>query len=176
MSFGTSKGKRGKTMSKDIIASMATLLSIYEKLYALGIKKVDLIKKGDMAQLDVAIREETTLVHKLQLTETMREKQVMTFLQSKGKKIKNATVTDVIAYVEKEEKQTLRSLQENLVECMQKVQRQNEHNKQLIEESLRFVNLSLDLMIPYKEDISYGRPEDEDERIETGHSLFDSKA
>ncbi len=99
------------------------------------------------------------------------------FLMTKGEVTENATMTDIRKYATKDEQQQLEQLQNELLNQVQNLKRQNELNQLLIEESLRFVNLSLDLMVPHKEDISYKRPhEQDDSRYDTGHSLFDSKA
>lgn len=162
---------------KVITELMESLMTIHGDLYTLGQRKIEPIKKGDMSALEVLVREETKLVRKLQSTEALRTKAVRTFLISKGEVTENATMTDVRKFATNEEQQQLERLQAELMEHVQNLKAQNELNQLLIEESLRFVNLSLDLMVPHKEDVSYKRPKERDDnRFDTGHSLFDSKA
>ncbi|TWI59945.1 flagellar protein FlgN [Halalkalibacter nanhaiisediminis] len=162
---------------KAIVEIIESLTGIHKELYTLGEQKVEPIKKGDMSALEVLVREESKLVRKLQATEGLRTKVVKNFLMTKGEVTENATMTDIRKYATKEEEQQLEQIQNELLNQVQNLKRQNELNQLLIEESLRFVNLSLDLMVPHKEDISYKRPhEQDDSRYDTGHSLFDSKA
>lgn len=162
---------------ESIIKCMETLLAIHEELLLIGRQKVELVKKGDMTTLETLVREETKLIQKLQITERVRTEHVQKLLKNKGEIKENATLTDVKKFATAGEKDQLEQLQDKLFIAVQEVKKQNAFNQQLIEESLRFVNLSLDLIVPHSEDISYKKPGDQDDdRYETGHSLFDSKA
>ncbi|MCM3716129.1 flagellar protein FlgN [Alkalihalobacillus oceani] len=162
---------------KAITELLEALITIHHELNKAAGQKVELIKKGDMPALEELVRAEAKLVRKAQATESMREKVVRTFLLSKGKVTENATLAEVKEWATTEEREQLDALQQQLVTELHLLKRQNELNQQLIEESLRFVNLSLDLMVPHQEDISYKRPNERDDQpYDTGHSLFDSKA
>jgi flagellar biosynthesis/type III secretory pathway chaperone len=161
---------------KAITQIIERLLEIHEGLVDLASKKVEPIKKGDMPTLEKLVREESKLAHKLQTTELLRAKVVRTFLLEKGEAPEDATLSDVKRYATDAEQKQLEQFQNMLVEYVVKLKAQNELNQSLIEESLRFVNLSLDLMIPHKEDVSYNPRERDDRPFEGGHSLFDSKA
>src|SRR5699024_5672202 len=109
--------------------------------------------------------------------ETIRGRQAEAYLQKHGEGNEEATMSEVKKHATTDEKEMLDQLQEELLIVILQLKRQNEFNQQLIEESLAFVNLSLDLMVPHQEDISYKRPDDEEhDRYDRGHSLFDSKA
>ncbi|KHF39620.1 flagellar protein FlgN [Halalkalibacter okhensis] len=152
------------------------LIEIHEGLLDLATKKVEPIKRSDMPTLEKLVREESKLAHKLQTTEMLRAKVVRTFLEEKGEVKEDATLTDVKKYGTEAQQQRLDDLQTKLVGYVVSLKEQNELNQSLIEESLRFVNLSLDLMIPHKEDVSYNPRDREDRPMEGNHSLFDSKA
>ncbi|GAE26510.1 flagellar protein [Halalkalibacter wakoensis JCM 9140] len=159
-----------------IIQLMERLIELHEELIETAQKKVDLIKTGDMRSLETLVREESKLTRKLETTELLRQKVVRTFLLEKGEVTENATISDVKLFVTDVEKETLVQVQMKLVSLVEKLREQNNLNQSLIEESLRFVNLSLDLLRPHKEDISYHPNSKEDEPYDTGHSIFDSKA
>ncbi|MCL7746741.1 flagellar protein FlgN [Halalkalibacter alkaliphilus] len=159
-----------------VIQLIERLIEIHEKLYSMAKKKVEPIKKGDMPVLGALVREESKLIRMLQTTELMRGKVVRTFLLEKGEVKEDATISDVMKLASADEKKKLDELQKKLRAQVKMLKEQNDLNQELIEESLRFVNLSLDLIVPHKEDISYNPKERDDEPYETGHSLFDSKA
>ncbi|WP_227937248.1 flagellar protein FlgN [Alkalihalobacillus deserti] len=161
---------------KAITQMMERLIEIHEPLHDLAVKKVEPIKKGDMKVLEAIVREEAKLAYKLQTTEMLRSKVVRTFLLEQGEAKEAVTMSDVKRFATVEEKLQLEQLQLKLVDDVQKLKTQNEMNQELIEESLRFVNLSLDLMLPHKEDVSYDPRSRDDEPFENAHSIFDSKA
>lgn len=161
---------------KAISQLMERLIEIHELLLEMAINKVDPIKKGDMKALEAIVREESKLAHKLQTTEMLRSKVVRTFLFEQGEAKEAVTMSDVKKFATAEENLQLEELQFKLIELVQTLKTQNELNQELIEESLRFVNLSLDLMLPQKEDISYNPRSRDDDSYENNHSLFDSKA
>ncbi|MFC0559283.1 flagellar protein FlgN [Halalkalibacter alkalisediminis] len=161
---------------KAITQLLERLIEVHEHLLELATKKVEPIKKGDMKVLEAIVREESKLAHKLQTTEMLRSKIVRTFLLEQGEAKEAVTMSDVKRFATAEEKLQLEQLQRKLVDDVQKLKTQNELNQELIEESLRFVNLSLDLMLPHKEDVSYNPRSQDDEPYENNHSLFDSKA
>ncbi|NEU30261.1 flagellar protein FlgN [bacterium LRH843] len=164
---------------KAILDCMENLVTVHEELAQIGKEKVEPIKKGDMSALSALVRAEAKLVRKAQTTEIMREKLVASLLADKGKAKENATMRDVKEVATAPERERLDQLQEQLLVHMNNLKRINEQNQLLLEESLRFVNLSLDLMVPHQDDVSYKRPqflEDDQDHPMQGHSLFDSKA
>jgi flagellar biosynthesis/type III secretory pathway chaperone len=152
------------------------LIEIHEQLIDLAAKKIEPIKRGEMKALEAIVREESKWAHKLQTTEMLRAKVVKAFLLEQGEVKEAVTMSNVKRFATEEEKLVLDQLQVTLIDQVQKLKAKNELNQELIEESLRFVNLSLDLMVPHKEDVSYHPHEHEDRPLGHGHSLFDSKA
>lgn len=162
---------------KSLIETIETLLHVHRELLALSDEKVEHIKTGNMSALEKLLREEAKLISKLRLTEMVRAKNVQTILSKAGKVIEDATMSDVKELATEAEKEELDRLQAELLSVINELKRKNEQNEELIQESLRFVHLSLDLIAPHKEDIAYSnRPQDDDDRPIIGHSLFDSKA
>ncbi|GAE33028.1 flagellar protein FlgN [Halalkalibacter akibai] len=161
---------------KAITQMVERLIDIHEQLIDLAAKKTELIKQNNMKALELLVREESKLAHKLQTTELLRSKTVKTFLLEQGEAKENVTISDVKAFATEEEKQILDQHQDQLIKHVVELKTLNQLNQELIEESLRFVNLSLDLMLPHKEDVSYNPLDHEDRPFEHGRSLFDSKA
>ncbi|MBP3950041.1 flagellar protein FlgN [Bacillus suaedae] len=159
-----------------IVQLLERIDEIHHQLLTIAESKIEKIKSGDMPSIEALVREETKLVRKLETTEVLRSRVVQTFLQEKGEATENATISDIKNYVTETEQQQLSKLQEAIIAQAVNLKTVNDLNQSLIEESLRFVNLSLDLMVPHKEDISYSPRHRDDKPFERGRSLFDSKA
>ncbi len=159
-----------------IIDSLQTLLDVHKKLVAIGDEKVELVKTGNISALETLLREEAKLMRTLEITEKIRMKQVEAYLAKHGIAKKDATLSDVKKAATAAERERLDALQSELVAVIDELKWKNERNQELIEESLRFVELSLDLIAPHKEDIAYNPHDDGDDDYVIGHSLFDRKA
>lgn len=157
---------------------LVELIQLHERLNELALKKVDAVKKNDIATLNDIIKQETSLIKKLTKAELSRMNAVQHFLQVKGLVRENATMETMIEHSPVEEQPQLKEQFHRLLDEMTRLREMNELNKMLIEDSLRFVNLSLDLLSPDMTDMNYERPttKEHDFSESRGHSLFDSKA
>ncbi|WP_062050216.1 flagellar protein FlgN [Bacillus sp. JCM 19034] len=159
-----------------LIQLMGRLDEIQHELLKIAKQKVEPIKKGNPKEIEALVRNEAKLIRQLEATEVLRTKAVKSFLHEQGISKEMATVSELLKWANEEDAQRLTTLQQSLLDTTDKLKRQNQFNQQLIDESLQFVTLSLDLMMPQKEDISYSPNERQDELLGTGRSLFDSKA
>jgi hypothetical protein len=98
------------------------------------------------------------------------------FLQSHSILIDQPTLRDCLKHVEEQERQILTILQSQLVEKVSRVKKQNDLNQQLLEQSLAFVQMSIDLLTPDIETYNYERPNRNQSYEQHGRSLFDSNA
>lgn len=159
---------------------MKTLMDILEKLYTLheqllhlAKKKTEVLKNGDVGGLQNILREEQKCASAITVAENEREKAARSFLQADGDA--EVTISDCIKAADNDEGAPLRALQENMLKVIAKLQAQNELNKQLIQQTLQYVHLTLDLLQPHPESASYGRP-DGKKQPKMAQSFFDSKA
>ncbi|WP_053070288.1 flagellar protein FlgN [Alkalihalobacillus pseudalcaliphilus] len=153
------------------------LVEIHQKLLKLAIKKTDYIKKNEMKSLEQLVREETKWAQRLKVAEMVRMREVQAFLEGVNKPLLNPTMKDVLGTVGKEEAAELMQLQEQLLPLIIEMKRVNDHNKELLEESMSYIQLSMDLLSPQLTDMQYQRNQ---EAIPTydnhTRSIFDSKA
>jgi flagellar biosynthesis/type III secretory pathway chaperone len=140
------------------------LLKSHEELLALGERKTDVLKQGDMKALDVLLKEEDLQIKKLQLIEKERKL-----------KFANVTLADVLEQAENDEKENLIQLQEQLIKVYDALKSRNELNQDLIEQSLQFVNMSLSMIQPENGPVTYNNPR-ANPYSQNNTSLFDSKA
>jgi flagellar biosynthesis/type III secretory pathway chaperone len=140
------------------------LLKSHEDLLALGDRKTEVLKLGDMKALDVLLKEEDFQVKKLQIIE--KERML---------KFANVTLGDMLNQAENPEKERLLHLQDQLVQAYEALKSRNEFNQQLLEQSLQYVNMSLSLVQPQSEPATYSNTKKNPYNTSSA-SLFDSKA
>ncbi|WP_078555830.1 flagellar protein FlgN [Bacillus alkalicellulosilyticus] len=162
---------------KNITEVLVDLITVHKTFRELGENKTDIIKKGDMSALDLLMKTELVHVHKLKKLEEDRLFVVGQFLQRKGLATEGVTMEQLLQHVSPEEKNVLEKLQRALLAEIKGLKEVNEMNQQLLQDSLRFVNLSLDLLAPQQdEEVNYKKPTRSGYAEEHGRSMFDSKA
>lgn len=147
-----------------MISVLERLYKSHEDLLALGERKTEVLKAGDMKELDVLLKEEDLQVKKLQNIEKERLL-----------KFANVTLEDVLGGAVEPEKEKLLYLQERLISIYEALKDRNQLNQQLLEQSLQYVNMSLSLIQPQNEPDLYSKHH-ADEYTANSISLFDSKA
>ncbi len=153
-------------MSTDaLVNTLSKLLVLHKSLLLLAKQKTEIIKAGDMDSLNNIIKEE--LKHVQAIKKIDKERENIT---------KNIPFDDLINEItDQKYKNKLEQLKNDLMAELDQLKKQNDLNHQLIEQSLQFVNISLDLLLPDTEAIDYslnGKIDNELTRIST----FDSKA
>jgi flagellar biosynthesis/type III secretory pathway chaperone len=161
--------------AQQIIECMKKLGQVHTTFNQLAEEKTEALKKGDISHLRSLLQKESAYLKQLQQLEQERVRLVRFFITGKGLASEGGTITELLLHVTEEEKNQLISLQKELIEEIEKLKMQNELNQQLIQDSLRFVNLSLDVIQPQSDTGNYQRTtNDDDEQL--GRSLFDTKA
>jgi len=106
-------------------------------------------------------------------TEKTRQKAVKEWLEIKGLD-KAGTVSELLEAVSDEkEREKLAKTSTLLTEGITKLKHNEQLNQSLLEQSLQFVQVSLDLMNPSLKNMNYGKQPDS---YTTKRSVFDSKA
>ena len=156
-----------------LIESMEKLLILHQQLYETAIEKTEVIKANDIKSLDKLLREEQKLATSIQITENKRLQ--ATAILTKADK--TATVSQIIQLLDGPDKDKLSELQENLSKIILELQEKNALNQQLLQYSLQFINLNLDLLAPEPELPNYTKTQNEvSDNANIGRSVFDSKA
>lgn len=140
------------------------LLKSHEELLALGERKTNVLKLGDMKALDVLLKEEDLQVKKLQMIEKERLL-----------KFANVTLGDVLEQAVLDEKENLIHLQEKLITAYDALKSRNQLNQELLEQSLQYVNMSMSMIRPENGPVTYNNPR-ANPYSQNNTSLFDSKA
>ncbi|QKS72359.1 flagellar protein FlgN [Paenalkalicoccus suaedae] len=164
-------------MEQQFVTVFQAFVVVHQRLNEQAAEKAQIIKNGDIKALDELIKKETPLIHQLRKLENTRQQLVSNWLNERGIIADDVTMQTIIPTFSDETQKKLNRLQEQLVVEITTLKEQNEVNRSLLEDSLKFVNLSLDTFQPQNQfnDYSNGQAGDDD-GPETGRSLFDSKA
>jgi flagellar biosynthesis/type III secretory pathway chaperone len=161
----------------DIVTVLNQMSELHEQLYVLGTQKKDALIANDVDTITQITQKETRLMKQIAELDKLRSNAVVYFLQEKGLRPQtNMTMSDLLKVVFKaEEKQQLSDAQSRLLAVLEQLKEQNERNRQLIEQSLAFINYSLDLVTGGDEDPVYHNPKADMNRMKrTGY--FDTRA
>lgn len=161
-----------------IIETLEKLEKVHRSLLELALRKTDVIKKGDMVELDQILKNEQSHVAAIETIEKQRQVLVTDYLKSKGIDFSDIpTVADVIEAAQaKNERDLLQQVRERLVQVVGELKSQNDLNQKLVYQSLQFVNMSLEMIRPQNNQINYSGNTVKGQNVAPKKSIFDSQA
>lgn len=164
--------------AKNIIMALEQLLSMHENLYEKSKLKTDIIKSGNIDTLKSMTNDERKWARTINDIQKELMHQTDSFLKTFSISKENPSLRDCLIYMDEQEKESATDLQAKLVDQINLIKEQNDLNQQLLEQSLAFVNMSLDLLTPDPDTDSYNyeRPNRQQSYEQLGRSLFDSNA
>jgi flagellar biosynthesis/type III secretory pathway chaperone len=151
----------------------------HNQLLEIAAQKKDALVGNHVDLLNQLVHKEARLVKQISELEDKRQFEMNRFIVSKGYRIDpNLTVSDMLKLVFKaEDKLTLQNLQSELLEIIDKLKEANAINQQLIEQSLQFIDYSLDLLTGSDDgDAVYQHPAQVQSSSSTRRGVFDTKA
>lgn len=147
---------------------------LHDSLLSISEQKTIAIKKGDMEKLQPLLVKERKHVQALEQVETARLKDVEEWFKTNNLQPDDQTITAMIEHLEDSDQQrALANVTTVLTNSVTNLKRQEQLNQALIQQSLQFVELSLDMMNPSINKLNYGNKK---ETETTNRSVFDSKA
>ncbi|KSU83097.1 FlgN protein [Fictibacillus enclensis] len=149
--------------SAQMIPMLKKLLYVHKELNHLASEKTEILKKGDVAALDALFEKENEHVKTLRALEEERNQ------------ISTLTMSELIEQAAPAEIQQLQDLQEQLKKEYLFLKQQNQLNQQLLHQSLQFVNMSMNMLIPEPEKLTYSSSK-ANGYAGNSFTLFDSKA
>ncbi|GIO42023.1 flagellar protein FlgN [Paenibacillus apis] len=131
-----------------LIDSLNELNEAHQNMLTLGEAKRTAIVANDIDTLIGIMNQESRLVKKISALDEQRLAACQVFLQEKGiKSLLNLNLTELTRLVfDPEEKVALKQAQSGLSWTLEELKRINDLNQQLIEQSLAFVDYSLNLL------------------------------
>lgn len=166
-------------MVNDLIKIIQAMVSVHKKLNDLAFEKQDAVKTGDMKALEHVMQQEAPHIQQLRKLENTRMHIVSQWQENKGLVKESVTIDQLLPLFPEKERNELEDWSTRLIEEIIRLKEQNDLNEQLLEDSLRFVNVTLDAMRPQNSFNNYsgkGPSTDDDDFTPGNNSLFDSKA
>lgn len=162
---------------QDVITQLQQLNTLHTQLLELGKKKKDIIIKNDIDALAKLIQEESKLAKQVAGSEQQWISAAKAVFVSYGIEPEpSLTVSDLLKLIkDEEERGALQQAQSELLVTMHELKQVNALNQQLIEQSLAFIDYTINILAGTTDDVTYGKPSNPQQ----GHSyrgMFDARA
>lgn len=163
---------------KPLLSVVESMLREHEQLLALAKRKKDVLIKGDMQALNDMVKDETAFVHRIERLEAERLGAGRLIAIRLGIPVEQLTAEKVSALAETpEESDRMLQLTDGLRDVIAQLKQVNDLNKQLIEQSLQFVQNSIEVLTESPVVPTYGGRGETNSPYPSGRtSYFDSKA
>ncbi|RFU67418.1 flagellar protein FlgN [Bacillus sp. V59.32b] len=160
--------------AEHIQASLEKLVELHRSLNELATKKTEIIKQGDTEALNQLLMDEQKHIKAIEATEKERQTAVAAFLEIEGQEAEPSTITRVLELLSPNDEEALNRLKEELILEAETLKEQNYLNQQLVYQSLQFVNVTLDMLLPQNKQFNYDKPAKP--KQQGSNSMFDSRA
>ena len=156
-----------------IMEKMDGLAKAHMDLLKLSKEKTEAIKQSNLKPFAVIVAKEQKLIQLIDGLEEERGELVRTYLG--GSEGSEGTLADCLEKASSYDRKMLSDSGKRLLGLVEELRGQNELNRQLIQQSLQFINMNMALLLPEEDTYTYERPEQAGESRQS-RSLFDSKA
>ncbi|HWR56543.1 MAG TPA: flagellar protein FlgN [Negativicutes bacterium] len=131
-------------------ASFVTLLSdfitVYQNLASLAKEKTNILVQGDVQKLDALLTQETELLIGAGKLEKQRAGLIAEWGRAAGWTTGEITTQSIMSQIEESSRTAMEGKVRELKRVLDEIRALNKTNSELIEQSLQFVNYSLELM------------------------------
>ncbi|GGM35452.1 hypothetical protein GCM10011351_21940 [Paraliobacillus quinghaiensis] len=160
-----------------IITSLQQLLELHQSLLSISENKTEVLKKGDLEALQELLKTERKHVQAINKVEQQRIEQVTSWTVSQKIDLEAQNVTALLEVIDNAaEKEALEAVTTTLAEVLVKLKQQEQLNQQLTQQSLQFVQLSMNMIAPTIQSINYSNKNKSSADNSSKRSVFDSKA
>lgn len=163
---------------QSVIQAMSNLNDVHLEMIDVGKEKQQAIIDNDSTNLTRLMTIENRLLRQMNELEQQRVEQVNIFLKEKGIRSQlSLSVTELSRLVfDPEEKQELMQIRDSLLSNAMILKKQNELTTQLLEQSLHFIDFSLNIIVGVDEEMIYKKPTDTPPGLSNKNNFFDAKA
>ncbi|TMW72373.1 flagellar protein FlgN [Alteribacter natronophilus] len=161
-------------VARQLNETIELLHEVHKELLLLAEEKSSVIIRGEFSRLQEIVREETKLVSRASELENLRIDAAKAVLNNQAE-VENPAVEDLLPHLTDSEAETLRHLRERLLETIRELQERNRRNDELLEDSLRLVNMTLEAAVPRRHSGHYSNRGKEQAGV-AERVLFDSRA
>lgn len=161
-----------------VVGIMEQMIDLHHALLELSERKKSVLIRNDVDQLTQITARETKLIKQLSELEQQRISAVNDFFAAKGIRTPvHVTVSGLVRFVIKaEEKEKLTEVRDRLMSVIRKLKEANDLNRQLIQQSLEYIEYSVDIIAgaPEQEAV-YHNPKQQNYGAQRT-TFFDTKA
>lgn len=161
-----------------LIVALEKLTELHEELSALADRKREALVRNVVDEVSAIVNRETKLARAVE--ELLREQAEATsaFFRSKGfQPTRAVTVTELSRMVtDLAQKEALLAARDRLTAVIDVLKKKNDLNQQLIEQSLAFINYSIDLVAGPDDELMYRNPKQQPTYGAKRPGYFDSRA
>ncbi|WP_330948844.1 flagellar protein FlgN [Virgibacillus sp. MG-45] len=159
---------------QSINTALEKLINVHQTLLNLSQEKTVVLKNGNLDQLQTLLVQERKQIQVLQKMETNRVEAVNNWFQNNDAMTEEQTISNLLEKIKDvSEKEKLTNLTVALTQVMLELKQQEQLNQALVQQSVQFVQLSLDMLSPTLKNMNYGNNQSAGT---TNRSVFDSKA
>jgi flagellar biosynthesis/type III secretory pathway chaperone len=130
---------------KELLEILDAEKNIYDGLLNTSKDKTKIIVEGKVDELDKITKMEQSAMLQMSKLEDKREKIINRMASITGEKAESLTVSKLIDYVDNEDGIKLRSMKDGITKVLTELKELNALNSKLIENSLEYINFSLNL-------------------------------
>ncbi|GEM04736.1 hypothetical protein HMI01_17240 [Halolactibacillus miurensis] len=162
-------------MLQPLLKTMTTLIDLHESLLSVAEEKTTRLKENNINDFNQLLKIEQKHVQALEQIEKERLKEASDLAAALNLP-ENAPVTAIIdSLPEASDREALEEKATALLAYVVDIKQQEDLNRQLLKQSLQFVQLQMDMIEPSVESLTYGTKKAKDDPA-TKRSVFDSKA
>ncbi|MGG3453246.1 flagellar protein FlgN [Paenibacillus rhizolycopersici] len=160
-----------------IISAMKQVNELHMKLLEAGREKHRAIINNDTTELTKWMMGETRLLKHINEAEELRVEAMKAYLKEKGIRSQlNLTVAELARLVfDPDEKHELLEIRDQLLNNASELHKQNQLTQQLLDQSLSFIDFSLNLYVGVDDDLIYQNPTSVPAKPNK-NNFFDAKA
>lgn len=161
-----------------LLEMLEQLIELHQVLLVLAKEKTPVLVNNQVDELNSIVHKEHKLIKQVEELDRRRVQLTGEYLISRGyNPDPRVRVSDLIKIVFKaEEKKALSDVQKRLFDSITELQKQNELNQKLIEQSLVFIDYTLDLFVKTPEQDAFYQHPNQSPYITVRTGLFDTKA
>lgn len=160
---------------QSVIDVIEALTAEHERLLNISIEKTDLIKAGKIDAIQKILMQERKQTQVISQLETKRLQAVDSLFDEMKINETDRTVSVLLIHMEgNQAKKNMEAAVAQLIDIIVQIRDVEQLNKELLQQSMTFVQLSLGMFQPNIEQMNYGQKQTSSKT--RGTSVFDSKA
>jgi len=159
-----------------VIETIEKLTVLHEQLLSISKQKTDKITESDTEGLVKLLTKERQLVQQIDQVESKRSELVNQLCKERNIETEDITITRLLENLDNQrEKVDLEDEVTKLIEQIVQIRESEQLNNELLQQSMQFVQLNLEMLQPEAQQISYGNNAQQRQHTSRKHSVFDSK-